>query len=45
MDSSIGRLMEPPSAVFGREQTIAETIEYEPRPVWTTPGAAPTRGA
>jgi hypothetical protein len=22
-----------------------ETVEYEPRPVWTTPGAAPTRVA
>lgn len=26
-EDSIGRLMEPPSAVFGRTQTIAETIE------------------
>lgn len=26
-EESIGRLMEPPSAVFGREQTIAATIE------------------
>jgi magnesium transporter len=26
-EDSIGRLMEPPSAVFGREQTIAETIQ------------------
>jgi hypothetical protein len=26
-------------------EKVAETIEYEPRPVWTTPGAAPTRGA
>jgi hypothetical protein len=31
-------------ATCGTEK-VAETIEYEPRPVWTTPGAAPTRGA
>jgi magnesium transporter len=26
-EDAVGRLMEPPTAVFGREQTIAETIE------------------
>jgi hypothetical protein len=26
-------------------EKVAETVEYEPRPVWTTPGATPTRVA